>query len=91
MALITFAHVVNLVARLGHDIEHLATCVSGARRHRVHGRRLVAVAGQIRQKPLDRVERLLVGVHRKVSQPGDAGQQLPAAELFRGYRLVDRD
>ena len=40
---------------------------------------------------LDRVERLLVGVHRQVGKAGDAGQELPAAEFFGLDRLADRD
>ena len=36
--------------------------------------RLVTMTRQVRQKTLDRIERLFVGVYRKVDQPGHAGQ-----------------
>ena len=60
-------------------------------RHRMLGRRLHVVARQVGEKPLDRVERLLVGVHRHVGETRDAGQELPAAELLGVDRLADRD
>src|SRR3712207_7878926 len=43
--------------------------------HRVLRRRLHVVAREIREKALDRVERLLVGVDSHVGQPGHAGQK----------------
>ena len=85
------AHVVHLVARLRHDLEDLPARLVRAGRHRLLGRRLHAVRRQIGEKPLHRVERLLVGVHRQVGEARDAGQQLPAAELLGVHRLADRD
>ena len=85
------AHVVHLVARLRQDLEDLPARLVRAGRHRVLGRRLHRVRRQVGKKPLHRVERLLVGVHGQVREPGDAGQQLPAAQLLRIHRLADRE